>query len=402
MALLPKILFWTEKDSGVGYYRGEAFARCLRRNGLAEAWSAPVNTDDRLRWLLTADCVVNVRAADQELYALVRQAKRIKTQCHISDFDDDPLRISPWNDAYSYWGTDEVIVRDSQGVPMLVHQKGRDDFDPDRNKRRMRRLMNIARHSARTVVTTDILAARLKDILGKKADVAVLPNLIDFNEWRSWPLAHDPAEIRIGWQGGSSHFGDIAYVLNCPSDPQTQVLDWLMAKYPQVKLVIYGVYFPWPLKNIPPDRLEVHGWTHIDAHPYKSASLNLDIALAPLHDDEFNRHKSPVKWCEYSALGVPSICSAIPPYKGVVRPGETGLLANNPTEWKEALSALIEDVALRQKIGAAAHEQVRAEFDMDALAPRVFETYIAPTAGMKSRLTITDMIESSHAEEKVA
>lgn len=47
-------------------------------------------------------------------------------------------------------------------------------------------------------------------------------------------------------------------------------------------------------------------------------SLGLQAVVAPLQDIEFNRCKSPIKFLECSALGIPLFASDMLPYKGVV------------------------------------------------------------------------------------
>ena len=60
--------------------------------------------------------------------------------------------------------------------------------------------------------------------------------------------------------------------------------------------------------------------------------------VAPLLDTPFNRAKSALKFFEYSALDLASICSDVSVYRDAVEPGETGILvANDPDSWRDVL-----------------------------------------------------------------
>ena len=72
--------------------------------------------------------------------------------------------------------------------------------------------------------------------------------------------------------------------------------------------------------------------------------------------------QSPLKYFEYTALGLPAIFSNILPYKGVVEDGKTGLLASSSEVWLEKLSKLVESPGLRQKILQNAQEDVNQNY----------------------------------------
>ena len=69
-------------------------------------------------------------------------------------------------------------------------------------------------------------------------------------------------------------------------------------------------------------------------------SQDVDIFIAPLEDNLFNRCKSSVKFLEYSCLGVPGIYSNIDPYSIVIKNNFNGLLAYTNDEWKNSLRKL--------------------------------------------------------------
>ncbi|MBP8708333.1 MAG: glycosyltransferase family 1 protein, partial [Caldisericia bacterium] len=84
-----------------------------------------------------------------------------------------------------------------------------------------------------------------------------------------------------------------------------------------------------------------------------------DIAIAPLENNLFNCCKSSIKYFEYTALGLPGVFSALPPYAEVVHDGENGFLAATPEEWEHKLELLIESPELRLQFAKEAQQRVQ-------------------------------------------
>ncbi len=79
---------------------------------------------------------------------------------------------------------------------------------------------------------------------------------------------------------------------------------------------------------------EFHAGVSIEQYPEKLASLNLDLALAPLEDHFFNACKSNLRLLEYGACGFPVICSDIPCYRGDL---PVTRVRNKPEDWIAAI-----------------------------------------------------------------
>ena len=84
------------------------------------------------------------------------------------------------------------------------------------------------------------------------------------------------------------------------------------------------------------------------------ASLNLDLALAPLEINAFNEAKSNLRLLEYGALGWPVICTDITPYQTDNPP--VLRLPNVPEQWIAAIRERIADLPALAKEG----DQLRA------------------------------------------
>jgi glycosyltransferase involved in cell wall biosynthesis len=74
-----------------------------------------------------------------------------------------------------------------------------------------------------------------------------------------------------------------------------------------------------------------------------------------LHDTPFNRCKSPIKAMDYAALGLVTVASDTPTYRGSIADGPAGqLVSNDPVAWHTALDWLIRDHTLRRSIAKQA------------------------------------------------
>ena len=93
---------------------------------------------------------------------------------------------------------------------------------------------------------------------------------------------------------------------------------------------------------------------------WKQKMGNMDIAIAPLNHSDFNYAKSEIKFYEASACKLPFIGSNTPNYQRAVRSGVNGFtVRNEPIEWFNHISTLIDNPDLRQKFGEQAYKDVQ-------------------------------------------
>jgi glycosyltransferase involved in cell wall biosynthesis len=101
---------------------------------------------------------------------------------------------------------------------------------------------------------------------------------------------------------------------------------------------------------------------------------NIDVGLLPLiQDTKFNKAKSPTKLFEYMAMAKPTICSDIGEASHIIQDGENGLLAKTKEEFIEKMQSLIEDLSLRQSLGARARETVERNYSLKTLGKQLSE-----------------------------
>jgi glycosyltransferase involved in cell wall biosynthesis len=88
-----------------------------------------------------------------------------------------------------------------------------------------------------------------------------------------------------------------------------------------------------------------------------------DINLAPLElNNPFCEAKSELKYFEAALVSVPTIASPVGPFTRAITEGETGFLAGDAVSWQKTLKLLLNDKALRQRIGRAAYHDVLGRF----------------------------------------
>jgi len=83
-----------------------------------------------------------------------------------------------------------------------------------------------------------------------------------------------------------------------------------------------------------------------------------DVGIKPMPDDEWARGKCPMKELQYLALRVPAVVSAVGGSREAVRHGDNGFLVSSEDEWMEALLRLVDDPALRARLGEAGRRTV--------------------------------------------
>ena len=217
-----------------------------------------------------------------------------------------------YSDAFYVFEIDDLVTN------LSSRNANRALFPPDTIKR----LRKIASLVDRMVVSTEPLAAAYR---GFCDDIRVAPNCIEFAKWGHLEPERRKGNLpRVGWAGSTSHGGDLAFAV-----------DLVKALADEVEWVFFGMC-PEQLRPY----VEYHEPVPIGEYPAKLASLNLDLAIAPLEIHAFNEAKSHLKLLEYGILGYPVICTDITPYQGTY---PVTRLKNRFQEWVKAIREHVSD-----------------------------------------------------------
>lgn len=182
--------------------------------------------------------------------------------------------------------------------------------------------------------------------------VTIVPTSIDTHRYQPVPRNGHSRKLVVGWTGSATsqthleRFADVLRELSIRRDVEIRVQSNRRPELPGVSFV----WKPWS----PEGEVE--------------ELARFDIGIKPMPDDPWSRGKCPMKEIQYMSMGVPTVCSAVGASREVIRHGENGLLAETGEDWLMCLEALIDDPALRQRLGAAGRRTVEQEYSMNRCA----------------------------------
>lgn len=94
--------------------------------------------------------------------------------------------------------------------------------------------------------------------------------------------------------------------------------------------------------------------------------LTFNVGLMPLEDDPWAKGKCAFKALQYMALGIPALVSPVGMNTEVVTDGINGYVCATQGEWEAALRVLLQDNALRTRLGSAARKTVETRYSVTA------------------------------------
>jgi len=180
----------------------------------------------------------------------------------------------------------------------------------------------------RLLVTTEPLRDAYRNISN---DIVIIPNYIEYSRWKNLsPQRLQGHKPRVGWAGAAQHYGDLKLILPLIKELSNEV-EWIfLGQYP---------------KELKPYIHESHNMVPFNEYPAKLASLNLDLAIAPLETNAFNEAKSNLRLLEYGILGYPVVGSDIYPYQNAP------ITRVNDKNWIKTVKEYIYDLETTHKNG---------------------------------------------------
>jgi glycosyltransferase involved in cell wall biosynthesis len=192
--------------------------------------------------------------------------------------------------------------------------------------------------------------------------VEVLPTAVDTKRFRPRDVAgvaDDDGRVVVGWSGTSSNLTFLTGIEGA--------LARVLRERPRCRLAVCSDAPP-RFAAVPADRVDFEPW-----RPATEAGFfrRLDVGLMPLTDDDWTRGKCSYKMLLYLACGAPVVVSPVGMNAQVLAQADVGFGAATDVAWADALIALIDDAALRRRMGRAGIDLVAARYSVDALAPRL-------------------------------
>jgi glycosyltransferase involved in cell wall biosynthesis len=186
--------------------------------------------------------------------------------------------------------------------------------------------------------------------------ISILPTVVNPGVYRIHKQENPTGAVRFGWLGSDRSIRETLF-------PHVAMLAEL-----QSELQFEFVVVSRPKPNLPESALrwQFHEWS-----PQTEARIGelFDIGVMPLVDDEYQRGKCGCKLLEYMAAALPCIASPVGINPALIGESRSGFLANSPREWREAVSVLMADATLRQKLGMEGRSFVEREFSIQRWFP---------------------------------
>lgn len=351
-----RILGFERSVGAVSHYRIVQPLYKLQQHNLAEVLTIHQGNAQNLEFvtekILESDIILFQRPQDDRWFNFLKIAQK-HGKIVILDCDDHPFELSPLNPAYRHYGVTEVQYKWPDGKTTMLWKDGENGFAIEDNISRRDYFKASFKRADMVSTTTDTLKKFFTKI---NQNTVVLPNVIDFDLYPRIECVKK--DIRILWQGGASHYEDLFMIAD--------TIKRIVKKYNNVKFVFFGDMRFYGLFKEIKDKIEWHSWVQHVAYPYKLATLNPDINLCPIIDNEFNRHKSAIKYLEASVFKIPTIASDIPPYIDVMS-DQDGMLVHKDG-WYDAIENLIKDESKRKRLGEKAYDKTLQEYDADKKA----------------------------------
>ena len=326
-----KQIIMLKDRTGSGYWRMVQPATYMDKTGIQVDITAAGVDIDKLR---DYDTIFVQRIHDWDGYYLLKRLKEMGKRV-VYDLDDDIFNIPSENPA------SRIIGRDAQMAAAEC--------------------MKIADV---VTVTTDVL----RDVVRNATEgvgAVIVPNGVDMDDgWVATPFTGcQDGWKRIFWQGGESHSEDWVVCADA--------IDAIMGERKDVRVTILG-YLPNSVrillkKSCWKDRVEFLEFSDMETYLKIAKHVRACVGIAPLQDTLFNRSKSPLKFIEYAAMGIPTVASNVLPYSDVIDDGKNGFLVKDSEGWFNRITELLDGKEKRLGMIEAARRKVRSEYNVKDL-----------------------------------
>lgn len=193
-------------------------------------------------------------------------------------------------------------------------------------------------------------------------NVSLIPTSADLSRYLPHNVVHGGDGIKLGFVGSPSTNYNLKLILK-PLGTLAKSHDFELRV---ISASSFTEYRPFNslFKNFEKNGVKVKliPWSPNDEY-YQLQ--NIDIGLAPLINEEWERYKCGFKVINYMAAGIPPAASDMGEHRYIIRDGVNGFLCKDENEWIYKLRRLIEDEKLRQNIGLNGRKAVEKTYSME-------------------------------------
>jgi glycosyltransferase involved in cell wall biosynthesis len=187
-------------------------------------------------------------------------------------------------------------------------------------------------------------------------NVTIIPTAVNTSWYRPRRSRESASALVLGWTGTSGNFPFLYSIEGA--------LLRVLRHCSRAKLLVVADRPP-QFKRLPESRVEFERWT---PRTELAAFAHMSIGLMPLADTAWCNGKCSYKMLCYMAAGLPVVVTAAGMNREVLAMGDVGLSAGCEQQWVDALTALLSDADLRQRMGAAGRVVVEERFSLQRLA----------------------------------
>lgn len=217
-------------------------------------------------------------------------------------------------------------------------------------------------------VSTEPIQADLKQ---RGIESTVLLNCLLRQEWEDFrPRRRAGSRPRVGWAGQANvHKGDTA-IFETIVEALKDEVEWVFLGDAPPMVNSLGVIS------------ETFSMVDVAQYPKKLASLNLDLALAPLVPNPFNEAKSDIRILQYGMLGYPVIGTDIFPHQHapIIR------LRHEPQAWIKAIRERIHDLGALEREGDHLRAWVLNHRLMEHVLPQYEQAWLGRDVKFSNRM----------------
>lgn len=332
----PYILAMVSDLAGCGFHRMLRPMEVIVRSGLANGRAEMSMIPEHILKIMAPDVVVIQRWYEKHQIEYLKLLRATLPQAHIVYEIDDAMSEVPEASWHRPFMPSDINAKIAATVALCDSMS----------------------------VTTRPLAEHMRSFC-PGIDVRVVPNMMCQSDFemagsvRQQPKRRTTEEVRIGWGGGISHDGDLA------------ILQHAVANLTGVRWVFLGMAPKMPEGAI----FEVHPGVQPQHYLQTLAMLDLDLMVAPLEDNAFNRSKSNLRLIEGGACRYPVIASPVDPYVFDAPP--VWGYAKTPEEWTDAIGRFIAATpATRQKAAQRMLDWTTQKYSMETRAAERVEGWL--------------------------
>lgn len=293
---LPRYVNYLADYSGCGFWRVLWPEALINSSGAGCSSSLTAMVADP-RWYRGVRAVKLQRQASTDQKEFVKYLKSIQRECGFKII----------------YEVDDVVFREE--IPDYNRFKFAFDTDEIRNN-----CVEIINMCDEVTVTCDYMKRLYMEKTGKK-EITVVPNFVPY----SW-MGHDfnrsnicnlydkhKKKPRVLYTGSGAHY-DVDNKNNGVDD-FSHVIDFVRKTVSKYQWVFVGSYPPGLHNLVVSKQIEFHPWQSLANYPSFIKSLNAQVMIAPLIDNNFNRSKSDIKFIEACVMGIPCMVQDMETYK---------------------------------------------------------------------------------------